>query len=91
MFDTGVFHAQNNWLLHSFGKPEGEGIRLLKSQWVFLKASTHSPSKLFGLLQIVLNNAVKLCGYKIGTCYRFLPLSLKLRFAMNKSFWHQRK
>ena len=91
MFDTGVFHAQNNWLLQSFGKPEGEGIRLLKSQWAFLKASAHSPSQLFGLLQIVLNNAVKLCGYKIGTCYRFLPLSLKLRFAMNKSFWHQRK
>ncbi|MEY3141345.1 MAG: hypothetical protein RL298_2086 [Pseudomonadota bacterium] len=91
MFDTGVFHAQNNWLLQSFGKPEGEGIRLLKSQWAFLKASAHSPSKLFGLLQMVLNNAVKFCGYKIGTCYRFLPLSLKLRFAMNKSFWHQRK
>jgi len=91
MFDTGVFHAQNNWLLQSFGKPEGEGIRLLKSQWAFLKASAHSPNKLFGLLQMVLNNAVKLCGYKIGICYRFLPLSLKLRFAMNKSFWHQRK
>jgi rhamnosyltransferase len=91
MFDTGVFHAQNNWLLQSFGKPEGEGIRLLKSQWAFLKASAHSPSKLFGLLQMVHNNAVKFCGYKIGTCYRFLPLSLKLRFAMNKSFWHQRK
>jgi rhamnosyltransferase len=91
MFDTGVFHAQNNWLLQSFGKPEGEGIRLLKSQWAFLKAGPQSPNKLIGLLQIVLTNGVKLCAYKMGTWHRFLPQGLKQGLAMNKSFWHQRK
>ena len=91
MFDTGVFHAQNNWLLQSFGKPEGEGIRLLKSQWAFLKAGPQSPNKLIGLLQIVLTNGVKLWGYKMGTWHRLLPQGLKQGLAMNKSFWHQRK
>jgi rhamnosyltransferase len=91
MFDTGVFHAQNNWLIQSFGKPEGEGIRLLKSQWAFLKVRPQSPNKLIGLLQIVLTNGVKLCGYKMGTWHRLLPQALKQGLAMNKSFWHQRK
>jgi rhamnosyltransferase len=39
MFDTGVFHAQNQWLIQTFGSAEGEGIRLLKSQWAYLTQS----------------------------------------------------
>jgi rhamnosyltransferase len=97
MFDTGVFHAQNPWLLQSFGKAEGEGVKLVKSQWAYLKApssqlsqSSH-PSLLQGVLQLFSANAMKLVGYKLGRAYHWLPQVLVKKFAMNKVFWQSKK
>ena len=100
MFDTGVFHAQNPWLLQSFGRAEGEGWRLLRHQWANLqllasgKATTNPapskvPSLLGGLFQMVFTNIVKLCGYKLGQWHRLWPRALNKRFSMYKSFWRQ--
>ena len=94
MFDTGVFHAQNPWLLQSFGKAEGEGARLVKSQWAYLKApssqSSH-PNLFQGILQLLITNALKLVGYKLGRAYQWLPMALVKKFAMNKVFWQPQK
>ena len=102
MFDTGVFHAQNPWLVQSFGRAEGEGWRLLRHQWAHLQwlasgqaAATATatatqgkpPSLLGGLWQMVFTNAVKLCGYKMGQWHRLWPKSLNKRLSMYKSFW----
>jgi hypothetical protein len=43
MFDTGVFHAQNPWLQQSFGRAEGEGMKLLSSQWQTLRQIMSAP------------------------------------------------
>jgi len=43
MFDTGVFHAQNPWLQQSFGRAEGEGMKLLSSQWQALRQIMSAP------------------------------------------------
>ena len=43
MFDTGVFHAQNLWLLQTFGAAEGEGLRLVKSQWRYITQAKLTP------------------------------------------------
>jgi rhamnosyltransferase len=43
MFDTGVFHAQNPWLQQSFGRAEGEGMKLLSSQWQTLRQIISAP------------------------------------------------
>jgi len=43
MFDTGVFHAQNPWLQQSFGRAEGEGMKLLRSQWQTLRQIMSAP------------------------------------------------
>ena len=90
MFDTGVFHAQNNWLVQTFGKPEGEGFRLILSQWAFLKAHPHLQNKWIGALEMFFINGLKFCGYKLGTLHRFLPHALNTRLAMYKSFWQKR-
>ena len=102
MFDTGVFHAQNQWLIQTFGSAEGEGIRLLKSQWAYLTQShpteqneqsdqehpnVQKPNFLVGLAQILAINFTKLVGYKIGRAYTCLPKSLVIKFAMHKPFW----
>jgi rhamnosyltransferase len=91
MFDTGVFHAQNPWLLQSFGRAEGEGWRLVRHQWAHLQllANDKSHSRLIGLLQMLTSNAIKLCGYKMGQWHRLWPNALNRRLSMYKSFWQQ--
>jgi rhamnosyltransferase len=91
MFDTGVFHAQNPWLLTHFGRAEGEGWRLLCHQWSALQTHAHGHivQRLKGLVQIVFTNGVKLCGYKLGQLHRFWPRALNQRFSMYKSYWRQ--
>ena len=86
MFDTGVFHAQNPWLLQNFGTAEGEGAKLVRSQWQALKQQPHFVS---GLFQWLFTNALKLLGYKLGRVYQWLPRALVKKFAMNKVFWQQ--
>lgn len=86
MFDTGVFHAQNPWLLQNFGTAEGEGAKLVKSQWQALKQQPH-----FGhsLMQWLCTNALKLLGYQLGRAYQWLPRALVKKLAMHKVFWQQ--
>jgi len=94
MFDTGVFHAQNPWLLQNFGKAEGEGAKLVKSQWAYLKAQAsqpHHPNFLQGLVQLLSANAMKLMGYKLGRAHHWMPKALAKKFAMNKVFWQPKQ
>ena len=86
MFDTGVFHAQNPWLLQNFGTAEGEGAKLVRSQW---QALMQQPHFLQSLLKWLSTNALKLLGYKLGLAYQWLPRALVKKFAMNKVFWQQ--
>ena len=88
MFDTGVFHAQNPWLLQNFGKAEGEGAKLVRSQWQSLQQQPHFMQ---GLLQWLSTNALKLLGYKLGRAHQWLPKALVKKFAMNKVFWQPQK
>jgi rhamnosyltransferase len=87
MFDTGVFHAQNPWLLESFGKAEEEGVKLVLSQWQSLQTQQ---SFLRGLLQLLYTNVLKYVGYKLGRAYRYLPRTIVKKFAMHKVFWQQK-
>ena len=94
MFDTGVFHAQNPWLLQNFGKAEGEGSKLVKSQWAYLKAQAsqpHHPNFLQGIVQLLSANVMKLMGYKLGRVHQWLPKALVKKFAMNKVFWQPKQ
>jgi rhamnosyltransferase len=94
MFDTGVFHAQNPWLLQNFGKAEGEGAKLVKSQWAYLKAQAsqpHHPNFLQGIVQLLSANVMKLMGYKLGRAYHWMPKALAKKFAMNKVFWQPKQ
>jgi rhamnosyltransferase len=91
MFDTGVFHAQNPWLLQSFGKAEGEGLKLVRSQWSFLMAQSgqvNQPPVVQGVLQWLTSNAFKWLGYKLGHVHRYLPTALVKKFSMHKAFWN---
>jgi rhamnosyltransferase len=104
MFDTGVFHAQNPWLQVSFGRAEGEGMKLLSAQWQALRQIMSSSSKtpssppsnlqkpgwFSGSLQLITTNFIKLTAYKLGLAYRFVPAFLRPYFSMSKAFWSKK-
>jgi rhamnosyltransferase len=90
MFDTGVFHAQNPWLIQTFGKPEAEGFRFLKLQWQCLWRHQQSVHPLWGILQMLTSLGIKWCGYKMGKVHHLLPKSFGLYFSMYKTIWRNR-
>lgn len=82
-FDIGVFHMSENWILKEFGKPEGEGMRYVKSEFNYL-IKHHAWNKIH---EFILRNTMKYLGYKLGQKYQLLPKNLRLAFSMHRSWW----
>ena len=81
-FDTGVFHARNQWMLKAFGEAGGEGLRFVRSEWKFLWRS--APGWIPAALARTL---VKWLGYKLGRLESLLPQALKRWCSMHKVYW----
>lgn len=83
-FDIGVFHARERWLLEAFGRAEGEGLKFLRSELVYLlqKAPQKIPSAL-------LRTLLKYVAYRLGRLEAFLPNGLKQHLAMNKKYFRK--
>jgi rhamnosyltransferase len=82
-FDTGVMHANNPWLVQTFGSARGEGMRFVSSEVRFLathRAVLHIPEALA-------RDAVKLASYRLGRGYRRLPVKWCRRMSMNPVYW----
>jgi rhamnosyltransferase len=90
MFDTGVFHTQNPWLIQTFGTANREGVKLLRSQWKSLKKQ-QSLHPLIALAHMLATNVCKLLGYRLGLNYRYLPNAAVLKCSMHPYFWQQQK
>lgn len=58
----GKFYKQENWLIATFGKAEGEGLRFVKSQISFLLQQ----GKWYLLPEMLARNGMKYLGYKRG-------------------------
>lgn len=82
-FDIGVFHQMESWILQEFGKPEGEGMRYIKSELKFLLA--HNAYHL--IPEFFIRNGMKFLGYKMGKHYRKLPKSWIKKFSMHHRWW----
>lgn len=85
-FDTGVFHATEAWIREQFGGAEGEGMRLIRSELVYLWQNAPS-----WIPRALLTNVCKLLGYKLGQNYRYLPWKWRYKLSMYKSYWLQNK
>ncbi|MBI5889610.1 MAG: glycosyltransferase family 2 protein [Nitrosomonadales bacterium] len=83
-FDIGVMHAREPWLLQKLGKPEGEGMRFVRSEtaWLWRHAPYLIPSAW-------LRTLLKLAGYRLGRIESRLPLWLKRRLGMLRSYWKE--
>lgn len=82
-FDTGVLHAQQAWLLNEFGSAKSEGLKYIQAEYKFLKSHRAYGS----ILRALLHNALKLCAYKLGRKYRYLPMPLRKFLSMHRGYW----
>ena len=82
-FDIGVFHKCESWILESFGKPEGEGMRYIKSEVKYLLDN----GALYLLPEWFIRNSMKYLGYKLGQNYEKLPQRLVRKLSMHHRWW----
>jgi rhamnosyltransferase len=82
-FDTGSFLKRESWMCEMVGNAEGEGIRLLKEQVMYLMNTQNMHLIPYSLIA----TAVKYVGYRIGMLESSLPLHLKRAFSQQKYFW----
>lgn len=81
-FDFGVMHAQIPELLEQFGHPEGEGVRFVRSELGYMWRGAP-----WLLPEVVVRNAAKYLGYRLGRGFTALPRGLCRRLSMTKVYW----
>jgi rhamnosyltransferase len=81
-FDTGVFHARQNWLMGTFGSAGNEGWKFMTSEikylWQYAPGDTP---------QALLRNFIKVAGFKLGRWSRVMPRAINKRLSMHKGYW----
>ena len=83
--DIGALHSLEPWLLENFGRPEGEGLRFVRSEFGALRSAGWR-WRIRGMLQ----SSAKLLGYRIGRYLPALPLALATRLSGQPRWWRQR-
>ncbi len=85
-FDIGVFHQCEHWILESFGKAEGEGMKYIKSEikYLLLNKSWYLFPEWF------IRNGMKYLGYKLGQKYKKLPKLIIKKFSMHHRWWDKK-
>ncbi|HHL6307169.1 TPA: glycosyltransferase family 2 protein [Klebsiella pneumoniae] len=81
-FDIGVFHKDCSWIQQKFGGTGGEGKKYILSELKYLLKNGA-----FWIPVSVLNNFMKIVGYKLGKNYHKISKSLILNFSMHKKYW----
>jgi rhamnosyltransferase len=81
-FDTGVFHAQQSWLMNTFGGAGNEGMKFMTSEIRHL--GQHAPLQ---LPQALLRSLIKATGFKLGRWSRAMPRLLNKQLSMHKGYW----
>jgi rhamnosyltransferase len=82
-FDIGVFHSKESWILQSFGNPEGEGLKYIKSEFNYLLKNM----AYFQIPAFFVRNGLKYLGYKIGKQHQHLPQTLNKNLSMHTMWW----
>lgn len=81
-FDIGVFHVDCPWIQTEFGGAGGEGKKFILSEMAYLVK--HGAN---WLPVAMLNNCMKILGYKLGKNYKKLNKTTILKFSMHKKYW----
>ncbi|AUD05065.1 glycosyltransferase family 2 protein [Spirosoma pollinicola] len=82
-FDIGVFHNEQKEVLKEFSQAESEGIKYVRQEIQFLRENGHSTL----IMEQVIRTLAKYIGYRLGRLEAYIPVNLKSRISMHKSFW----
>ena len=82
-FDIGVMHQDQSWILDTFGKPEGEGMRFIRSELSYLVKTAP-----WMIPQAVARTFAKYAGYKFGQKALRLPVKVRRMMSMHKGYWN---
>jgi rhamnosyltransferase len=85
-FDVGAFHSLNKWIIRDFQSPNGEGLKFIKSEYVYLKRYR---IKMI-LVRLLIRNSLRFSGYKLGRLQSLFPICLKIKISTNPSFWRSK-
>ncbi len=86
-FDIGVFHKDEEWILHEFGRAEGEGMAYVRSAAGYLVGR----GEYLLLPELAIRTALKFAGYNLGRKHHKLPLSLIKKISMHRDWWVEKK
>ena len=81
-FDMGVLHAQLPELIQHLGAAEGEGTRFVVSELRYMGAVAP-----WLVPEVVVRNAAKYLGYRLGRMFRRLPNGMRRVLSMTKGYW----
>lgn len=82
-FDTGVMHAEERWLLRTFGRPDGSAARFAWSELAYLRRHGVPAA----VPRWAWRNAARLAGYRLGRAHRLLPRAVARRLSANPAYW----
>ncbi len=82
-FDIGVLHTSEQWLLTTYGRAEGEGLRYVSSEITNL----FQQREIALLPSCLCRNILKFFAYKLGRIHRILPGFIIPFLSMHKSWW----
>ena len=81
-FDIGVFHSRESWIRENFGKAEGEGVRVIKTE--LKSVFKYSPLELW---KVFFREGMKYVGYQLGLREKLLGSALCKVLSMFPRYW----
>jgi rhamnosyltransferase len=81
-FDTRVFHEQNKWIIETYGKPTGAGIKFMVSELKYVLK--HDPKS---IVKSISSLGAKWLGYKSGGFYKKMSRSMLKKLSMHHFYW----
>ncbi|MEN8190083.1 MAG: glycosyltransferase family 2 protein [Thermodesulfobacteriota bacterium] len=82
-FDIGVLHTSEQWLLKTFGRAEGQGMRYVRSEI----GALWQQDEMILLPSCLCRNILKLLGYRLGRIFRLLPKKIVPLLSLHSSWW----
>lgn len=81
-FDTGVFQQKESWIQEQLGKVSGEGKKFVISELRFLLKNNVA-----WIPKALLSTLFKYIGFKLGSKWNKLPMSVVKKLSMHKGYW----
>ncbi len=85
-FDIGVLHSTEKWLIDTYGRAEGEGLKYIISEFSYLMRQ----KKVHLLPTFFVRIGLKFIGYKLGRNFKLIPEGIIPLLSMHRLWWDRK-